>query len=221
MRLKNRHRCAAIWPAVRQRWAAFQGRLSSALPWAAGWHCACRVLGTGAGQAMLEGPIMRALNYRYSVGAAICLATAQAQAGSSDIRKQAEAFSGQAVALDPRLSIPACPEPVEIAWRSDARSSLLARCRAKGWSLVIPVALERRAAAGKAAAIVRRGQPVQVMANGNGFRVLVEGIAERDGRAGERLVVRNLRSGRRMLVDIGVDGGISLASYGQPAMEGP
>lgn len=144
---------------------------------------------------------------------------AEAQAGA--LKLQAEAFSGQAVFLDPRLPVPDCPDGIDLAWRGDARTSLLAHCSATGWAMVIPVASARHGAAGRSPIIVRRGQPVQVMMSGNGFRVLVEGIAERDGRAGERVVVRNLRSGRRMAVEIGADGGMLLAAHAEGPMDRP
>jgi len=145
----------------------------------------------------------------------------ESRAAPVSLKGQAEAFSGQSVSLDPRLPVPACTDGIDIAWRSDTRSSLVARCAATGWSLVIPTAAERSSAFGRAPPIVRRGQPVQVMASGNGFRVLVEGVADQDGRAGERVVVRNLRSGRRMVVDIRTDGALILAGHAEAPAPGP
>lgn len=142
--------------------------------------------------------------------------SAEAVAGAASLKQRADAFSGMVVALDPRLPVPACPDGIGIAWRSDARTSLVAQCVATGWTLVIPVASAKAAAAGRAPTIVRRGQPVQVVTTGRGFRVSAEGVAERGGRAGERVVVRNLRSGRRMAADIGADGAMTLAHSEAP-----
>ncbi len=145
----------------------------------------------------------------------------EAAAGAGPLKQQAEAFSGQPVSLDSRLSVPDCPDGLTFAWRSDARSSLIARCNATGWGLVIPVAAGKALASARAPIIVRRGEPLQVIAGGKGFRVLVDGIAERDGRAGERIVVRNQRSGRRMTVDIDADGAIMLSANAAAFVESP
>ena len=136
-------------------------------------------------------------------------------------KAEAEAFAGQAIVLDPRLPVPACSGGFAFAWRSEAQSSVVARCASTAWTMILPVAAAQRASSRSAPPVVRRGQPVQVMVGGNGFRVLAEGIAERDGRAGERIAVRNIRSGRRMVVDIEPDGAIVLTARADAAADRP
>jgi len=158
---------------------------------------------------------------RTLISVILLVCAAEAHADTAALREQAESFAGLPISLDPRLPVPPCPNRMALDWRGNARTSLLAHCAATGWAMVIPVGAAGRAATGRAQAIVRRGQPVHVLASGNGFRVMVEGVAERDGRTGERVVVRNMRSGRRMAVDIGPDGGMMLATRAEDPMDRP
>lgn len=124
-------------------------------------------------------------------------------AGAADLRREAEAFAGRPVAVDPRLRVPDCA--YDLGWRGDRRA-VVAQCA--GWRVVLPIA-----AAGSPpdAPAIRRGDPVQVEAVGGGYRLLVDGIADGPARPGGRVVVRNLQSGRRMIAEMGTDGVLRLA----------
>jgi flagella basal body P-ring formation protein FlgA len=82
----------------------------------------------------------------------------------------------------------------------------MARCASTGWQLGLPLAV-----APTAAVLVRRGQPVQVVAEGSGYRVSIDGVAEGEGRAGGLVRVRNVRTGRKFLAAVGPDGRLLLA----------
>jgi hypothetical protein len=109
-----------------------------------------------------------------------------------------EAVAGAPVALDPRLSIPACPDDHAIAWRADGRA-LIARCQATGWRIVVPVAAP--------AASVRRGDRVRLESGGAGFLVRADAIVEQV-RADGQLTVRTMGSARRVPARLLADGRI-------------
>lgn len=148
-------------------------------------------------------------------------AAGDAQAATGALKAMAEAFAGQPVALDPRISVPDCPGGIGIDWRGEARSSLIAHCVASGWRLVVPVARGTAPAAGPSPVLVRRGEPVQIVGGGAGFRVVVQGRAERDGRAGERIIVRNAQSGKAVAVLVGADGRLLLSAGPEATPQGP
>lgn len=135
-----------------------------------------------------------------------------AQEMAVSLRAQLEAFAGQPVALDPRVGAPPCADGVRIDWRDASGRALLARCPATGWQLVVPVgSLARSAPDRRPALLVRRGEPVVVRVGGAGFQVQVEGEALAEGRAGDRILVRNRRTGQRFAVEIAEDGVLQLA----------
>jgi hypothetical protein len=136
------------------------------------------------------------------------LLLAQAEGGGAEVRRLAEAMAGRPVRVDPRLAVPACKGGLEVTWRDDSRRALRVRCLAPGWHYVLPVGGEGTASR---TPLIRRGQPVQVLTGGAGFRVVIEGVAEGEGHIGQRVVVRNLRSGQRLLADVGADGALRLA----------
>lgn len=132
-----------------------------------------------------------------------------AQAGVADFRRELEAFAGGPVRFDPRIGVPNCAA-FEFRWRDDSRRAIEASCREGGWRLVLPAGAS--APQGRALALVRRGDPVQVEAAGHGYRLMLDGVAEGDGRPGERLVVRNLNTGRRMIAEMDDGGALRLAA---------
>jgi len=135
-----------------------------------------------------------------------------AYAGSAALRAQAEAFAGRPVLLDPRLTVPDCGGGLQLIWREGAGQALLATCASSGWRLVIPVASATQMKA--VTALVRRGDPVLVQAGGPGLSVRLEGVAESDGRAGGRVMVRNARTGERISAEVRPDGQLWLAGQG-------
>jgi len=96
---------------------------------------------------------------------------------------------GPAAPIDRRLKLARCPNPVEID--PPALGAVALRCPAIGWRIRVPlVRAAAVAAAAKAAPVVRRGDPVEIVAQSSGFSVSAQAIAQEDGAAGDRIRVR-------------------------------
>jgi hypothetical protein len=145
----------------------------------------------------------------------MALGAAPAAAESADVlRARLEAVAGRPVALDPRLVSTPCPEPHAIGWRGAPGQSLVLSCPAIGRRLVVPVAGHGPVGVSSQVRrdiLVRRGDRVVVEAEGSGFRVSTEAVAEGAAGAGERLVLRNAASGQRFQGIVGPDGRITVA----------
>ncbi len=128
--------------------------------------------------------------------------------GGEALRLRLEAMAGGPVRLDPRLVSPACPEPHGLAWRDTPGKSLVVSCPALGRRLVVPVASGPLPPGSRSPAppLVRRGARVRVAVEGPAFRVSVEAVAETEGAAGERIVLRNSSSGQRFAGLVQADG---------------
>lgn len=119
------------------------------------------------------------------------------------LRVALEQAAGGPVRLDPRLTVPACPQ----GWQISARATALdARCPGQGWSVVVPVAAAVAPVATRPEMLVRRGSTVVVESGVAGIAARAEGIAEQDGAAGDHVRVRNLRSGARLMARVEQDG---------------
>jgi len=133
----------------------------------------------------------------------LVIAAAASLSSAVLLRQSLEEMAGGPVKLDVRTPVPACPSALAIQSRPGAFD---VRCAESGWRLVVPVA-------GKAAesdVLVKRGATVIVEADGAGYRIRADGIAEQDGVAGGLVRVRNARTGERMLARLGDDGRLRL-----------
>jgi len=103
---------------------------------------------------------------------------------------------GPAAPIDRRLKLAACPATVRID--PPAMGAIALRCAPLNWRIRVPIARlgnARNAAMGsemgaKADPVVRRGDPVDLTAESNGFSVSVSAIAQEDGAAGSRIRVK-------------------------------
>ncbi|WP_231639040.1 flagella basal body P-ring formation protein FlgA [Sphingomonas profundi] len=109
---------------------------------------------------------------------------------------------GPTVPLDRRLKLAACPSDVAID--PPALGAVALRCAEIGWRIRVP--LVRGGTGGKilpatgnaapppslarAAPVIRRGDPVDLIAGEPGFSVSSQVIAEQDGAPGDRIRVR-------------------------------
>ena len=96
---------------------------------------------------------------------------------------------GPAQPIDRRLKLAACPQSPEIAVPTPA--SAIVRCSEMGWQIYVP--LVRKAAAqaeGTAVPLVRKGDEVELVVNGDGFTVTSAAVAQQDGAQGELIRVR-------------------------------
>ncbi len=104
---------------------------------------------------------------------------------------------GPAAPIDRRLKLAACPTTVQLD--PPAMGAVALRCPALGWRIRVPLA--RLAGAGAAATrsagvpvkaepVIRRGDPVDLVAGSAGFSVSVSAVAQEDGAPGARIRVR-------------------------------
>jgi flagella basal body P-ring formation protein FlgA len=109
---------------------------------------------------------------------ALILAAAARFADLDAIDRQVTQFTGAAVGtlggpvqpLDRRLRLRPCIAPLALAWRGEARDTVVAQCPdAGGWRLFVPVRAADHAASGPPA--VSRGDAMTMAISGEGFTV--------------------------------------------------
>jgi flagella basal body P-ring formation protein FlgA len=124
---------------------------------------------------------------------------------------------GAVSAVDRRLHLAACPQPVEIA--EPAMGAVTVRCQALGWRIRIPLVGNGRsptatpAAAVRAAPTIRRGDQVQLVAISNGFTVSTLAVADQDGGPGDRIRVRTEHRAAPIIGQILDDGRVALPGF--------
>jgi flagellar basal body P-ring formation protein FlgA len=104
---------------------------------------------------------------------------------------------GPVAPIDRRLKLAPCPTPATID--PPALGAVALRCPQLGWRIRVPL----RQAAGQVAAIgygapqqaagpavVRKGDPVELIAQGDGLTVSTQAVAQEDGAAGARIRVK-------------------------------
>jgi flagella basal body P-ring formation protein FlgA len=104
---------------------------------------------------------------------------------------------GPADPIDMRLKLQPCPQPVQID--PPAMGAIALRCPAVGWRIRVP--LQRFGGSGGmnsgfVQAVVRRGDPVDLIAGSGGFSVSVSAIAQEDGAPGARIRVKTDGGGK-------------------------
>lgn len=103
--------------------------------------------------------------------------------------------------VDARLRLASCAT-LMLSWRQDNHDAVVVSCPEPAWRIFVPVLTPPPAAApeqaGAAAAVapqrkpeivIRRGDPVSVAVESNGFAISRDGIAMNDAAAGARLLV--------------------------------
>jgi flagella basal body P-ring formation protein FlgA len=113
---------------------------------------------------------------------------------------------GLAGPIDRRMKLATCPQPVAID--PPALGAVALRCPALGWRIRVPLQRLQGASGGgtaasysamapmKAEPVVRRGDPVDLIADTGGFSVSVTATAQEDGAPGARIRVKTDRDGR-------------------------
>ena len=143
------------------------------------------------------------------------------------LQAAAEMFAGRPVVVDPRLLLPACRTPA-LAWGPGGRSVAIS-CAAPAWQVFVPLADGPAAAAAQATApaaappatarpAIRRGDRVTVEAEGPGFVIAMDAVAENDSRDG-RVQLRSNGGARRLTGIIGEDGRVRLSGL-RPMVNG-
>jgi len=109
---------------------------------------------------------------------------------------------GLAAPIDRRLKLATCPQSVTID--PPALGAVALRCVPLGWRIRVPLQRLSGAAASvgatamvaKVEPAVRRGDPVDLVAETGGFSVSVNAVAQEDGAPGARIRVKTERDGR-------------------------
>ncbi len=117
---------------------------------------------------------------------------------------------GPIAPIDRRLKLAACPAPATID--PPALGAVALRCAALGWRIRVPlngasVAANSQKSAEKSVPTIRRGDPVQLIADAGSFSVSSDGIADEDGVAGQRIRIKTDRARPPIVgevVDIGL-----------------
>ncbi|MDB5713252.1 MAG: flagellar protein [Sphingomonadales bacterium] len=94
--------------------------------------------------------------------------------------------TGAARPVDRRIKLAICPETVSVS--APLARSVTVACNSIGWRIRVPVSPTALAFAGPM--LMRKGDPVSVVTGAAGFSASVSGIAEGEGRLGERVRVR-------------------------------
>lgn len=142
------------------------------------------------------------------------------------IDKAVAGFTGHAIgeaggartAVDTRLKLAACPL-VSLNWRTDSHDSVVVTCTDPQWRIFVPVMMSARpvtaatsapttapVVAAKAAIVIKRGDPVTVVAGDGAFSVTRDGIATTDAAAGARVLIR-VQDGKPPIQAIAVEPG--------------
>lgn len=106
---------------------------------------------------------------------------------------------GPATRIDRRLKLQPCPSSVTID--PPALGAVALRCEALGWRIRVPLmktpqqqAVVARAvyapAQPLAPPVIKRGDPIELVASSNGFTVSTQAVAQEDGRLGGRVRVK-------------------------------
>lgn len=98
---------------------------------------------------------------------------------------------GPAAPIDRRLRLAACPDTPSIA--APAMGAVAVRCDAIGWRIRVPISGGGRTAAAPVQSremLVRKGDPVQLVAGNANFTVSTMVMAEQDGARGDMIRVR-------------------------------
>ncbi len=169
---------------------------------------------------------MRLMNQACLIGA-ICLASANvpicAKATESIpalekrladfLSKEKGEIGGAQYNIDQRLRLKKCTEPV--IFKTRRKDLVVINCVPQNWR--VPVTLKRPSANRKTSStkslIIRRGQPVILVVEKNGFMISRQMQADRNGGLGDIIPARAGRRSSPILVKITGQGQVSLPSH--------
>lgn len=126
---------------------------------------------------------------------------------------------GPMVPIDRRMRLAACPTGIEID--PQAIGAITVRCTTAGWRLRVPLtrpttvtaASSSSGLAQPAKADVRRGDPVELVAQGKAFRVSIDGTAMEDAYIGSRVRVSTGTRGQTLFAEVVDVGKVRLVGF--------
>ncbi len=115
-------------------------------------------------------------------------------------------FTGQATGreggartpVDPRLRLANC-SMIAMSWRTNNHDAVVVSCSSPNWRIFVPVAMPATPPpvaigaaipAVRAEPVIKRGDPVMIEAESNGFSISREGVAMGDAPPGGRFMVK-------------------------------
>lgn len=96
---------------------------------------------------------------------------------------------GPVAPVDRRLKLAQCPG--NLVFDAPVMGAVAVRCAALGWRIRVPLVRAVQAATVREEPVIRRGDPVELVAGGRFFQVSTQAVAEQDGAAGARIRVRS------------------------------
>ncbi|WP_414899987.1 flagella basal body P-ring formation protein FlgA [Sphingomonas flavalba] len=105
------------------------------------------------------------------------------------------AEGGPLAPIDRRLKLADCSVEPVLSWRSERQDAVVVQCPG-GWRLFVPIKAQPMAAgavatiAARTEPVIRRGDPVTIVAESAGFSVSSDGIAIADAAPGARVGIR-------------------------------
>lgn len=167
---------------------------------------------------------------RFTLLASIALiaaspASAQSFQSTVMIDKAVAGFTGRAIGddggartpVDSRLKLTAC-SMVTLNWRTPAHDSVVVACPDPEWHIFVPVRIAAPALVAatplapapapvaKPEIVIKRGDPVSVIAGDAGFSVSRDGIAVNDAPAGGRVLIK-IQDGKPPIQAVAVEPG--------------
>jgi flagella basal body P-ring formation protein FlgA len=152
-------------------------------------------------------------------------AAAQNFQSTTLIDKAVAGFTGHATGetggartpVDTRLKLATCAM-VSLNWRTETHDSVVVTCPDPQWRIFVPISMATTVPApatpitvisapmAKAEIVIKRGDPVSVVAGDGGFSVTRDGIATTDAAAGARVLIR-VQDGKAPIQAIAVEPG--------------
>lgn len=114
-------------------------------------------------------------------------------------------------AIDSRLRLAACPKPVTI--EPPLLGAATVRCEPLGWRIRVPISHPADEIVVTGSKPVRKGDQVELQANGGAFTVSVMAIAAEDGALGDRIRVRTDPKAAPLLAEVSGPGRVFLPGF--------
>lgn len=105
-----------------------------------------------------------------------------------DVKVASAAGIGSAKPIDRRLKLARCPEPVVLD--TTAPTAVVLRCYPVGWRIRVPVT-QTAAGSNNGEILVKRGETVEIVIQGEDYEISSSGIAIEDGISGKRIRVKS------------------------------
>lgn len=107
---------------------------------------------------------------------------------------------GPAAPIDRRLKLAQCPQtPV---FDAPVLGAVAVRCASLGWRIRVPLTRSLTAGAVREEPVIRKGDPVELVAGGRFFEVSTQAVAEQDGAPGARIRVRATPKGAPVFAQV-------------------